>query len=280
MANLAYNVPNDLQIPDLLKNNVSVFDYHMQQSSGKLMTVLNRNVISFLLEGSKEIYYGKEYDHTNQDQFMMISAGNCIMTEKTSVNNNYRSVLLFFNYTAVSNFIKKNNILVPKSDNNPFLVLTYDEYIHSFVQSLLKTETISELLLPNFMENKLHEFLYYMVSKIGPAFLHPFLANHSDEKEQFHELIEKNSLKKLSIEELAFLNNMSLSTFKRTFTRIYHMPPGKWFLKKRLQFATDLLLKEGKRPSEIYEELGFESLSSFTQAFKTEYKVTPRQFKA
>jgi AraC-like DNA-binding protein len=58
------------------------------------------------------------------------------------------------------------------------------------------------------------------------------------------------------------------------------MLSGKWFLKKRLQFATDLLLKEGKRPSEIYEELGFESLSSFTQAFKTEYKVTPRQFKA
>lgn len=263
-----------------LENGVSVFDYQMQASSGKIMTNMKNNVFSFLLEGSKDIYYDHYYEKVGNNQFVMVTAGKCIMTEKTSALNNYRSVLLFCDNTMLTKFIRNNDIKIPKSAIQPFFVLEYDEYLISFVNSLLKTNIISTDYLSSFLENKLNEFLYYLVSKIGPSFLYSFLIMPLIEKDNFREVVEKNSLSNLSLEELAFLTNMSLSTFKRTFTKIYHTTPGKWLLKQRLQFAVDLLLQKDKRPTEIYEELGFESLSSFTQAFKSEYGTTPRQFKA
>lgn len=275
-----YNPSIDDLMSKPLKDNVSVFDYQVQSSSGKVMTTFKNNVFSFLLEGSKSIYYGKEYEKVESNQFVMLTAGQCIMTEKTSESNLYRSVLLFCDNTVLNRFIKNNNISIPNSATSPFFVVKYDEYLLSFANSLLRTDSIADIYLPSFLENKLHELLYYLVSKIGPSFLYSFLTTPVSAHEHFREMIEKNSLAKLSIEELAFLNNMSLSTFKRTFTRVYNTSPGKWFLKQRLQFAADLLLQDDKRPTEIYEELGFESLSSFTQAFKSQYGTTPRQFKA
>lgn len=265
---------------DFSDSRVSVFDYHSKSSCLKSKITLNQNIFSFLLEGSKVIYAGQEHESIDNRKFLMISAGNCLMTEKISFDNGYRSVLLYFDRSMVSEFININQIVIRKSAHLPFCSIAYDEYILSFVQSILKTGFISDSLLPAFLKNKLFELLYYLVSKIGPSFLYSFLAVHSSGDEQFKEIIEKNCLKKLSVEELAFLNNMSLSTFKRTFNKIYHTTPGKWFLKQRLQFAALMLTREDKRPVEIYEELGFESLSSFIHAFKTEHGTTPGQFQS
>lgn len=91
-------------------------------------------------------------------------------------------------------------------------------------------------------------------------------------------VIENNKLNKLTLPELAFLSNMSLSTFKREFTKHYHIPPIKWFQEKRLAHAAFLLSTQQKRPKEIYTEAGYETLSNFVQAFKKQYGTTPRQF--
>lgn len=261
-------------------HRVSVFDYHSKASCLKSRITLNKNIFSFLLEGSKAIHAGKEYESIDNRKFLMISAGNCLMTEKIALDNGYRSVLLYFDRSILSEFIRINNIIIPKSAPLPFCAIAYDEYINSFVQSILKTEFISDSLLPSFLETKLFELLYYLVSKIGTSFLYSFMSVHSAGEDHFKEIIEKNSLKKMSVEELAFLNHMSISTFKRTFNRVYNTTPGKWFLKQRLQFAALMLTREDKRPVEIYEELGFESLSSFIHAFKTEHGTTPGQFQS
>lgn len=279
METKIHQLPTDLLEKNLVDNSVFVFDYHIQRSTKKGKIILNKNAFSFLLEGNKEIYYGKNYDRIDKRQFLLLSAGNCLMTETISVQNSYRSVLLFFDHQVLVKFIADNRIVIPKSNPLPYLILECDEYILSFVSTLLKANSITPLLLAKFLETKIFELLYYMVSKIGPSFLYSFMSNHSTGESHFRAVIENTSLKKLSIEELAFLNNMSLSTFKRQFNHIYNSPPGKWFLKRRLQFAAALLSQQDKRPIEIYEELGFESLSSFIQSFKAEYGTTPGQFR-
>lgn len=265
---------------DRSDHRVSVFDYQSQSSCSKSKITLDKNIFSFLLEGNKALHAGSEYASIDNSEFLMISAGNCLMTERTSLDNGYRSVLLYFDRSILNDFIQTNTIVIPKTVPLSFCALTYDEYIHSFVRSILKTDAISESLLPSFLETKFFELLYYLVSKIGPSFLYSFTTVHASVEDQFKEIIEKNSLKKLSGEELAFLNNMSLSTFKRTFTKVYHTTPGKWFLKQRLHFAARMLIQKDRRPVEIYEELGFESLSSFIQAFKAEHGTTPGQFQS
>jgi AraC-like DNA-binding protein len=71
---------------------------------------------------------------------------------------------------------------------------------------------------------------------------------------------------------------MTLSTFKRRFAMIYGTSPSKWFLDKRMQKAAQMLKVHGLNASEIYQELGYENLSSFIKSFKQVYGMTPKQY--
>ena len=91
-------------------------------------------------------------------------------------------------------------------------------------------------------------------------------------------VVENNVYTNLSMEELAFLCNMSLSTFKRKFEEVYGTPPARWFHLKKMQQAAFLLKHRNVKASEIHHELGYENLSSFVQAFKKEFGKTPKVY--
>ncbi|MEM9929492.1 MAG: helix-turn-helix transcriptional regulator, partial [Bacteroidota bacterium] len=78
--------------------------------------------------------------------------------------------------------------------------------------------------------------------------------------------------------ELAFLCNMSLSTFKRAFARHFNTTPGKWFLEQRLAHARYLLVTQRQRPSDIFMSVGYDNLTNFIQAFRKQYGKTPKQY--
>ncbi|MDB3914163.1 AraC family transcriptional regulator, partial [Flavobacteriaceae bacterium] len=100
--------------------------------------------------------------------------------------------------------------------------------------------------------------------------------NHN---QKFIQTIESNHLNKLTIKELSFLCNMSESKFKREFKKYFKSSPSKWFQEKRLKHAAFLLQNKATRPSDIFLEVGYETLSNFIQAFKTKFGQTPKPIK-
>ena len=79
----------------------------------------------------------------------------------------------------------------------------------------------------------------------------------------------------VSLNRFAYLTGRSLATFKRDFEKIFHTSPGRWLLHKRLQEAYYQIKDKGKKPSDVYLELGFEDLSHFSFAFKNEFGYAP-----
>lgn len=77
------------------------------------------------------------------------------------------------------------------------------------------------------------------------------------------------------VEKFAQLTGRSLSGFKRDFQKTFGMPPRKWLQDKRLNEARHLIENKNKRPSSIYLELGFESLSHFSNAFRKKFGKAP-----
>lgn len=75
--------------------------------------------------------------------------------------------------------------------------------------------------------------------------------------------------------QLAYLTGRSLATFKRDFARLYHTSPTRWLYQKRLEEAYYLLREEHQRPSDVYHEVGFESLAHFSTAFKQFFGCPP-----
>jgi AraC-like DNA-binding protein len=77
------------------------------------------------------------------------------------------------------------------------------------------------------------------------------------------------------IEKFAQLTGRSLAAFKRDFLKTFGCPPRHWLQDKRLTEAKHLIETKHQRPSSIYLDLGFESLSHFSHSFKKKFGVAP-----
>jgi AraC-like DNA-binding protein len=83
---------------------------------------------------------------------------------------------------------------------------------------------------------------------------------------------------KATVEELAFLCNTSLSSFKRRFFNIYGMPPKKWVIRQKILLAANLLKHPDECAGSVYAKVGYETQASFTKAFKQYHGLTPRAY--
>ena len=257
---------------------VQVFDYQSSQEISRQQIILNQNAFSFLLEGHKEVVFNNSILSIDNSRFLVMKSGHCLMTEKLSEIKNYRSILLFFTNEILLKFIRKtvlkrNISSVCKSVHS----FKYDESIKRFVLSLSDISVLSKNVQTNMLYIKFEEIMLYLTEIYGTGFLYSLLKNSDDATQRFRRTVESNQLSKLTLKELAFLCNMSISTFKREFEKHYATSPIKWFQNKRLEHAHYLMNKEQKSSSDIYLEIGYENLSSFIKAYKSKYGMTPKQ---
>lgn len=277
---------NTITLPDELKLNSSksimVYDYESKTEISKQQILLNRNTFSFLQEGTKEVFFDNSACAIDNTQFLLMKSGHCLMTEKLSNDSKYyRSILFFFSNEDVFQFIRKFQL---ESSNSKIKHSTYSFYYDSFVQrfvdSLIDISALSKTIQENILHAKFDEIMLYLVDLKGLDFLYSLVNSNNNKHQRFIQTIESNRLNKLSLKELSFLSNMSVSTFKREFEKNYHSSPSKWFQEKRLEHSALLLKSSSNRPSDIYQEIGYENLSNFIQAFKGKFGVTPKQFQS
>ncbi|MBN8821242.1 MULTISPECIES: AraC family transcriptional regulator [unclassified Spirosoma] len=103
-------------------------------------------------------------------------------------------------------------------------------------------------------------------------FLFDFSAPYKIDLEKF---MLSNFHFNVPIEKFAQLTGRSLAAFKRDFLKTFGAPPRQWLQHKRLLEARHLLEIKHQKPSAIYLELGFESLSHFSYSFKKKFGMAP-----
>lgn len=95
----------------------------------------------------------------------------------------------------------------------------------------------------------------------------------------FRQIIEANLFSQFTIEELAQQNNLSVSSFKREFAKIYHDTPANYIKNKKLEKAAELLVLSNQRITEIAFDCGFNDLANFTKSFTSKYNVSPTLYR-
>ena len=88
--------------------------------------------------------------------------------------------------------------------------------------------------------------------------------------ENFHESIDLEN-----ISQQAFLSKFH---FHRLFTQVYRHTPHQYLTRKRMDKAKDLLA-ENKPVTEVCNEVGFESIGSFSVLFKKEIGFAPQYYR-
>lgn len=274
------NLPENLFESNHNSSELQIANYEVNKNASKNKINLNKNVISFLLDGQKDIHFSNDIVSINDTQSLLISSGNFLMTELVGTSS-YRCLLFFFSQKNISDFLLKHS---PQFNQNkptiiaPYFLIEKDNFIVHYINSLKYSFGLHKTISQKILELKFEEIMLYLANKYGQPFFAYLNSLLTSERElSFKKVIEKNQYTNLNIEEVAFLCNMSASTFKRKFISIYQESPGKWFQQKRLNKARELLLNNKATPSEIYMEFGYDSLSNFSTAFKNEFGYSPKQ---
>ncbi|WP_347174297.1 helix-turn-helix domain-containing protein [Polaribacter uvawellassae] len=259
--------------PDLF-----VYDFKMTNDVIKSKVNLGMNMFSFLQVGKKQVHFAGTSVAVNKDQSLLLKKGNWLWTELLDTEAIYFCKLFFFSENKLKEFLEKHTEKNQKvKEEVPYFIIKNDAYITSYLNSLSTISEAPTIFLENLLSVKFEELMLYLLHKYGRNFeiyLHSLIIK---ETSSFKKTVESKIHSNLKLEEIAFLCNMSLSTFKRYFIKEYNVSPGKWLQDKRLKKAKEALEQENLKPSDIYLDFGYNNLSNFSIAFKNKFGVNPSE---
>ncbi|MFD2907423.1 helix-turn-helix domain-containing protein [Flavobacterium ardleyense] len=266
-------IKNKKENPDLF-----VYDFKMTNDVVKSKVNLDMNMFSFLQVGKKQVHFAGTSVVVNKDQSLLLKKGNWLWTELLDTEAIYYCKLFFFSERKLQEFLDKHttNEGIVKEEK-PFFIIRNDAYITSYLNSLSTISEAPKVFMDNLLSVKFEELMLYLLQKYGSAFelyLHSLIIK---ETSPFKKIVESKIHSNLKLEEISFLCNMSLSTFKRHFISEYKTSPGKWLQDKRLQKAKETLEHGALKPSDIYLDFGYNNLSNFSIAFKNKFGYSPSE---
>lgn len=260
------------------KYDLFVYDFKMTNDVVKTKVNLGMNMFSFLQVGKKQVHFAGTTVAVNKDQSLLLKKGNWLWTELLDTEAIYYCKLFFFSEKKLKEFLEKHteNSKIGKEET-PYFIIRNDSYISSYLNSLSTISEAPTVFADNLLSVKFEELMLYLLQKYGKKFelyLHSLIIK---ETSPFKKIVESKIHSNLKLEEIAFLCNMSLSTFKRHFIREYKTSPGKWLQDKRLQKAKETLEHDNLKPSDIYLDFGYNNLSNFSIAFKNKFGFNPSE---
>jgi len=90
--------------------------------------------------------------------------------------------------------------------------------------------------------------------------------------------IDENFHQPLNLEHISSKAFLSPFHFHRLFSRIYKKTPHKYLTLKRIERAKELL-SQNRNVTEVCNEVGFESIGSFSTLFKKENGIAPQYYR-
>ena len=237
---------------------------------------ISEHIFFYIKKGETTCYDGNKTFVFKSGEYGLIRKNRLARYSKRKTINDIETVFIRFDEKFLKSFQEKYNTqtVLFKSENT-FIQLNPNELLPVFFQSLSPLMHQGIIRKP-FADVKREELLLILLEK-QPELAGLFFDYSIPQKIDIEEFINKNFKFNVSVERFAFLTGRSLSAFKRDFKAIFNETPSRWLVKKRLQEAYFLLEKKKQKPSDIYLELGFETLSHFSYAFKKQFGVTPTE---
>lgn len=276
-------LPDDVPLAhEELSSPIIFYHFTSLKDSVREMSHLGCNAFSLVVSGAKTMLFAEKKVQISDREIHLLSSGNCIASVTISEEKKFESVLIFFSDEVLSDFFREHSAAVKslkRKNSQPFLEFEKDEFIVHYIESLLLTLGRNKRLTEAMKKVKFHELLLYLLETY-PEQLLSFRQSEgvSDAEMKIRKVMEVNKDHHLSVDELAFLCDMSVSTFKRHFKSIYQTTPANWLNDHKMRQASVLLRQRKEKPGEIWHQLGFETHTGFTKSFKKYYGCTPKDY--
>ena len=228
-----------------------------------------------------------------EDSFIVINRGSKLTVDIT--NKHTVPVFIFFD-TVLSEIAANSLLFSPQSptskDPNDFRLIEHIHYTHASLKSHLQLlidlgkscasfhALKADMVLRSILNDLIHE--NYTAIKISSNL---DVVKTSTRIELYKRLavarewMDQNYHAPVTLEKAADISMLNRSHFLRLFKQAFNVTPHQYLTQIRLASAKNLLLSSGANVRAICQQVGFESLSSFSSMFKQHVGVSPALFR-
>lgn len=234
------------------------------------------HIFSYQISGTLVVNDGKQEQVFEEGDFRFSRRNQLTkFVKRPPERGEFKTIAIIFDQQTLREFSAEYGYKAEKKTaEDGFMVLTNTHVYKNFMDSLLPYLHADQIIDKELLALKIREALLLLL-KINPELKDVLFDFSEPGKIDLEAFMQKNYHFKISINRFAYLTGRSLATFKRDFTKVFNTSPSRWLIKRRLQEAHYLIKKQGKRPSEIYLDLGFEDFSHFSYAFRQAYGHSP-----
>ncbi|MBI2273557.1 MAG: helix-turn-helix transcriptional regulator [Bacteroidetes bacterium] len=177
----------------------------------------------------------------------------------------YPDVLKTIYHNDLPKFLKSNDKDLVKMDMTK---VASNLLIDKFIQEFLVYFDNPSLISSDLLELKLKEIILLLHNSQNGEAIKLILSNlFSPQQYSLQQIVETHLYRNITVEELATICNMSISTFKREFKKAFNDNPANYIRAKKMVKAKELIKQTNLRINEIAEECGYEDVSHFSNTF-------------
>jgi len=239
----------------------------------------------YMLKGEMQYAKGDDYLKVATNHSLLL---NCLNSGNQIQDVNNREpgeiVIVTFHSEVLKKVYDKEIPFIFQSNgemsNQARDIINNDFLIHKYIEGLLFYFENPFLVNEEILILKLKEIIFLLSQTQQAGAIRTILSQlFSPISYTFKQIIEANLYTSIKIGELAVKANLSVSSFKREFKKMYHDSPANYIKSKRLERGAELLLATEERITDIAFKCGFNDLANFTKSFHGKYDCTPTNFR-
>jgi AraC-like DNA-binding protein len=240
---------------------------------------ISEHFFLYLVQGSIVGYDGHKKYTMRAGEYCIARKNRLARYSKLKDDGAFSKVVVVFDEAFLRSYQKNHKVAVGESTfKDAFVLLKESDLVPNFINSLAPYYNGQGKIDETFSQIKREELLLILL-QTNPGLADILFDFGIPEKVDLEAFMNNNYKFNVSIERFAYLTGRSLSAFKRDFKKTFGDTPNHWLIERRLREGYFLMEEKGKKPSDIYLELGFEDLSHFSFAFKKTFGITPGSLK-
>lgn len=241
----------------------------------------NRACFFYIVEGKYRTYTSNDTVQLDSKDGVVKRCGSYISQYlETADTNKCEAVAIYFYEDVLKEIynespaIFKGNTsksIIQKKTSNQLIDKYFESLLFYFENPLLIDEALVTLKMKEIIMLLLKTDQHTSVLELITDLFNP-------EQTSFKNVVNSHLYSEITLDELAHLCCMSLSTFKREFKKVFNDSPARFIKTKKLEKAANILSVSDQSITSVAFECGFGNSTRFSIVFKEHFGVSPKNY--
>lgn len=281
MVNLYDYISNSNYCKTFKVNDLLWVEYKCMFTEAPVAYWTHNNYFAYILSGSMTYKSGDNEHVVRKGDALFVRKGTYVATSNGA--GEYCAVVIFVPDDFIRKISEKHPFIIKEgvaSDRSAIFPIDMDESLSTYFYSVLSYFPRSVAPCDELLKIKFEELLLNLLTSGKNQSLSACLRGMRDSgKISIPDVMESSFMFPMSLSDYAKLCARSLSTFKSDFQEIYKMSPGKWLMRKRLEYSKHLVENTEDTVGDVAGKSGFKNTAHFVKVFKETYGTPPLKYR-